>query len=139
MIKCGGFMLIEIIRREFNAFETMGFLLFNQERMGFTLESPWLNNRRNVSCIPEGTYICSRVINSDFGNTWRVGIRDRDGIDFHWGNTIKDTEGCIIVGKELGDYKGYRAVLDSKTCHKELMYRTRDVDQIKLLITNAGI
>jgi hypothetical protein len=66
-------------------------------------------------------------------------LKDREGIDFHWGNTIIDTLGCIIVGKEIGEYKGNRAVLNSKACHKELMYKTRNVDQIKLVITNAGV
>ena len=45
-----------IIRDTFTENSTIGELFINGERFCDTLENPWLNNERNISCIPEGRY-----------------------------------------------------------------------------------
>jgi hypothetical protein len=129
--------MLDIIRREHNAFETVGFLKFNLKRIGFVLEPPWLNNMKCVSCIPEGEYICTRFASTRFGGTWAIPVEGRTNIVFHWGNSIIDTLGCPLVGFDIGWLKGRRAVLDSRKCHKELMDRTRHLEELKLTIINA--
>ncbi len=59
-----------------------------------------MNNQHGVSCIPEGEY---KVV-IDYSNRFQkwlphvLNVPDRDGIRIHTGNTVKDTEGCILVG-----------------------------------------
>ena len=45
-----------IIRDTFSEKSTIGELFLNGERMCDTLENPYINNERNISCIPEGEY-----------------------------------------------------------------------------------
>lgn len=86
----------------------------------YTLEEPWRDNRRKVSCIPAGEYTCVPH-NWDiskkykFSCVWRVEhVPNRDAILIHSGNTIKDIEGCILVGIQRGVVDGLRAVTGSR-------------------------
>lgn len=70
----------------------------------FTLEDKWRDNARQISCIPIGTYRCvphgwEANTKVRFPRVWRlVGVKDRDAILIHVGNTHLDTHGCILVG-----------------------------------------
>jgi hypothetical protein len=72
-----------------------------------TLEPPWYDNRRNVSCIPAGKYRCSRLESPSKGSRYQVlNVPGRDAILFHTGNWAgderaglkSDSEGCIMLG-----------------------------------------
>jgi len=45
-----------LIRDTFSENSVIGELFLNGERMCDTLENPWINNKKNVSCIPRGEY-----------------------------------------------------------------------------------
>lgn len=65
---------------------------------GFSLELPWKDNQRNISCIPEGSY---KVIRNKTGKHkyYRVeNVEDRSLIEFHPANTVNDLAGCLSVG-----------------------------------------
>lgn len=77
----------------------------------YGIERPWLNNQRNISCIPAGIYNCIPHISPSKGKTWLVdNVPNRDNILFaHSGNfackvTLQnkvyepDTDGCLIFG-----------------------------------------
>lgn len=128
--------MLEIIRREHNPFETLGFLVLYDRRLGFVLEPPDLRNRPDISCMPEAAYLCRRINSQSFGLVWHVPVPDRTDIFIHWGNTIDDTLGCPIPGLSIGWYKGKRAVLDSKKAFNMLMQRTEHLDELKLVIRN---
>ena len=59
-----------------------------------TLERPWKNNQRGISCIPAGFYECRRVKSPKFGDTFQVmHVPNRSEILFHKGNLEDDTHG----------------------------------------------
>lgn len=98
-----------------------------------TLELPWRDNKRGISCIPAGEYICRRVDSPRFGDTFEVcDVPGRSAILFHAGNSaLKDTRGCILVGKELrGD-----CLLCSRIAMKEFLDITKAMNEFKLVIT----
>ena len=65
----------------------------------FTLENPWLNNQKRISCIPSGVYQCERVQSPRFGKVYGVNdVPGRSHILFHAGNSPDDTLGCILLG-----------------------------------------
>ena len=67
-----------------------------------TLEDPWNNNERNVSCIPTGTYKVVPHDGTKFRDVWRLeNVPDRSAILIHVGNSILDTSGCILVGRSF--------------------------------------
>jgi hypothetical protein len=67
-----------------------------------TCEDPWNENKRNISCIPAGVYKVEKRISPKYKHHWHVlDVPNRSLILIHQGNTIKDTEGCILVGEVL--------------------------------------
>lgn len=72
-----------------------------------TMELPWKENRRRVSCIPAGTYPAFLHKSPKFGDSlWVKNVPDRSEILIHKGNYNRDTLGCILPGKDLVDIDG---------------------------------
>lgn len=91
--------IVTLSRGKESAIGTLGTLVFQGETLCYTLEEPWRQNERKVSCIPEGRYYCVPHNGAHFKNVWHVtGVPNRDAILIHAGNTLADTEGCILVG-----------------------------------------
>ena len=92
-----------LIRDTFTKESTIGELFLNGERLCDTLENPWQDNQRNISCIPEGVYqvrlrLARESASRDYLHLLVQEVPNRDWILFHRGNTAKDTSGCILVG-----------------------------------------
>jgi hypothetical protein len=73
---------------------------------GYTLERPWMDNKNDISCIPEGDYeaILHYWDRKDKNkeNIWVLWLQNtgsRKGIFVHEGSTTEDTKGCILIGK----------------------------------------
>ena len=89
--------------------------------------------RKGVTAIPEGKYLVVMNVKSPKFSTrkqyeWCGGYLPRlvnvpafDGVLIHIGNTAKDTEGCLLVGKNTQVGK----VLDSTATFKELYQRLK--------------
>jgi hypothetical protein len=117
-----------------NEYGTFGVLINNNVPFAVTLERPWNNNQRNISCIPTGRYVCKRVQSPKFGNTFEItNVTGRSHILFHKGNLDDDTHGCILIGEEYGKLKGEPAILASKKGFnefKEILERENSFDLI---------
>lgn len=125
----------ELIRFERDEKGVRGAMILEGEAICLTLERPWLGNRRNVSCIPVGSYECERVLSSRFGWTFRVNdVPNRSDILFHTGNRIRDSKGCICVGRTLGRFKGEKAVLSSRGGFSDMMRKLKGVKSFQLTI-----
>jgi len=93
-----------IIRNTFSDKSTIGELFINDERFCDTLENPWLDNQRNISCIPAGEYPVRlryprESATREYLHLLVQDVPNRDYILFHRGNFPKDTRGCILVGQ----------------------------------------
>ena len=94
-----------------------------------TLELPWLENQRSISCIPTGTYECVKRISDKYRLSYHVKspgkdqVKGRDWILIHPGNYYTQILGCILVGKELRDLNsdGYKDVTASRNTVKALL------------------
>ena len=92
-----------IIRETFTEVSTIGKLFLDGEFLCDTLENPYLDNQRNISCIPEGEYpvrirLPRESATRDYMHLLVKDVPNRDYILFHIGNSAKDTRGCILVG-----------------------------------------
>lgn len=68
------------------------------------LELPWLDNQRNISCIPEGKYESKKHFSPKFERSiWIQNVDNRSEILIHKGNFFSDIRGCILPGLELKD------------------------------------
>jgi len=102
-------MRIEI-KRTYEPNATYGYatLLGEGVSMQFkTLELPWLDNQRRISCIPEGVYQVMKHISPKFGKTFFLpDVPNRSEILIHKGNYTRDTLGCILPGSKFKDIDG---------------------------------
>ena len=90
-----------------------------------TLELPWLGNQHKVSCIPTGVYQL-RLHPWDHEPQTQVYEclnvpNNRSPIDIHPGNSVKDTEGCILVGNHRATMNGAEAITDSRAAFHTMM------------------
>ena len=115
-----------IIRDTFSKISTLGELFLNGERMADTLELPFKDNQRSISCIPEGEYkvrlrLARESASRDYLHLLVQDVPNRDWILFHRGNSAKDTSGCILVG--LGTQQDFvqNSVLAMDLLMKEIL------------------
>jgi len=110
-----------------------------------TLELPWRENRRRMSCIPAGIYRAVDHVSPKFGRTrWVQDVPERSDILIHAGNLAGDTSkklrtdvaGCILVGERRGVLQGQAAVLSSKLALRELLQHLGR-DPVELEIRDA--
>jgi hypothetical protein len=88
----------------------------------YTLELPWLNNAPLTSCIPAGTYYVDARLSGKYGRHWHVKalnhgeVYGRSMILIHNGNYHRDTQGCILIGRDIVDLDndGHKDVTSSK-------------------------
>ena len=127
-------MIVEI-RRNIEPEATIGTVIVGGEVLCFSLELPYYGNRRNVSCIPPGVYICTRSFSPKFGEVYKVNnVYQRSNILIHSGNTVDDIEGCIVLGMRTGYINDKRAVLKSKEALKAFYRELDSCDEFKLII-----
>lgn len=74
-----------------------------------TIELPWKDNEKFISCIPKGSYICVPIKNEKYNpypDIWRLqDVPNRQGIDIHVLNRAEQSEGCIGPGLSAGYMK----------------------------------
>ena len=92
-----------LIRDTFTKKSTIGKLYINGEGFCDTLENPYINNERNISCIPKGQYkvrlrLPRESATRDYLHLLVQDVPNRDWILFHIGNNPSHTKGCILVG-----------------------------------------
>ena len=103
-----------------------------------TLERPWLDNQRSVSCIPTGTYQAKRHVSPRFGETfWLQDVPERAEILFHKGNIDDDSHGCILVGEQFNNVRNEDGITASKEGFAEFMALQRGCDEFSLTIKDA--
>jgi hypothetical protein len=73
----------------------------------FTLELPWKDNQRKISCIPAGIYKVVRRFSQRFNNHLHIlDVPERTFILIHEANFVHQLEGCIAVGASRIDLNG---------------------------------
>ena len=103
-----------------------------------TLEPTWRDFKGGElkvprkSAVPEGTYPVVITKSKKFGKylPLLVGVPGFEGVRIHSGNTVNDTEGCILVGQNL--IKG--KVLLSRLTLEKLMRLIENEKRIFLTI-----
>lgn len=129
-----------LIRDVMNGDFTLGKLYLNGQFMAHTLERPWIDNQRSVSCIPTGVYgvrlrTAKESASRDYLHLLVKDVPNRDYILFHKGNNVKDTKGCILTGLSRGeDY-----VAESRNAHTNLidtLIENEVAENIELIIKN---
>ena len=124
------------LRRTYHSRGTNGQLLFEGALVCFTIELPWKENSRLISCIPEGKYEIRKRYTIRFGKHFILrNVKGRDYILLHTANdALRELRGCIApVTKLTGIGKG---ALSRVALRKlvELVYPVMQKDRVWLNI-----
>ena len=101
-----------------------------------TLELPWKANAHNISRIPAGVYPAFRFLSPHIGYLLYqlANVPDRVGIDLHIGNSVADTEGCILLGEvQEGD-----RIAQSKLAFDTFMGMLTGIERFTLTVVDVS-
>lgn len=94
------------LERVYISDRTLGSLYRNGELICKTLELPWKDNKRAISCIPESTYLVIKQPpkESRAYKYFRLpNVPGRSGILIHRGTNPAHSRGCILAGGRFKD------------------------------------
>ena len=126
---------------------TFGALVHGSIPIVNTIELPWLDNKRGVSCIPAQHYTVKRMpaaANPKHGVCFEVqDVPGRTDILFHSANTILDIKGCIGVALYFGTMRKLPALLNYPVGKGEglkvMMRYLKGIDEFDLEIRNCWL
>jgi hypothetical protein len=107
---------------------TFGTLTLDNGWKCSTVELPWRNNQRGISCIPAGTYTVQWLESLMHGMCYHIqGVPGRSEVEIHaanWGGDVSkgyksDLRGCIGLGLGRAVLSGQKAVIWSQTAIQE--------------------
>lgn len=126
-----------ILERVYLDTETLGSLYLDGKMLCKTMELPWKQNQRSISCIPEGVY---KVIKQPpkpsrpYPYFRLPNVPGRSGILIHKISYVSGLKGCIGVGKEFKDLNsdGVPDIIRSGEALQELIDLLPDEFQLEI-------
>lgn len=135
---------IQLIRTKDNGVETVGKLYVSGDAIftSDTLERTYDGNKRGISCIPGGKYLCKKKDGTEaipYRHISIMGVSGREGICMHTGNLYTHSRGCILLGRGFSDINkdGQMDILNSKNTFAAFMATVPD--EFMLNITEVTI
>jgi hypothetical protein len=135
-------MKIELFRMEYEEKQTLGQCAITDNGkdifLAKSLERADNNNQRNISCIPQGEYLCVLEYSNKFDcDLWEIkGVPNRSECKFHSANYWHDLNGCVALGDKFMDIDndGFRDVLNSNKTMKEFHKTLKALKEIQLIV-----
>ena len=128
-----------LLQRAYFKEGTNGTLSSSDKFLCHTIELPWNNNKRNISCIPEGFYEIAPRFSKRFQHHLILkNVKGRSFILFHPANdAVKDLQGCIAPVTYLNGIG--RGVYSRNAMQKllSLVYQAKDRKEKILLIIKS--
>jgi hypothetical protein len=142
-LKRGMKRTVEIRRTDSNHIQTLGTIRVYDADGTIclqlkSLELPWKDNQRKVSCIPTGFYKLSKIDKSGaipYPHLWIHDVPNRDGIKIHKGNYHYQILGCVLPGLAHTDINGdgQLDVVNSTEALERLLAALPDETTIKII------
>lgn len=136
-------MKLKIYRNTDDGIQTLGFMQVLNEFLKVifscvTLERPWKNNAKEISCIPADVYKCRKKAPTKKIPYWHIEVLDvpgRDGVCIHIANFFFEIEGCIAVGASYYDLNkdGLADVTESSKTFTKLMAMLPDEFELEIM------
>ena len=129
--------MVLVLNRTYFPEGTQGILEWNGTLVCYTIELPWLDNQKRISCVPEGEYVLQKRFSPKF--KWHLhlmNVSGRDLILIHPANDAKkELLGCIApVTSHTGIGKGSYSRKALKKL-KALVYAALDRnEEVKIIV-----
>lgn len=117
---------------------TFGFITLPSGLNLASVERPWINNQKMISCIPVGEYDCipRRFYRGGYDAVQVLGVPNRSHILFHIGNYVHNLNGCIGVNSIHGAKGNEWCAWQSKDAFRRFMDEVGG-SKSRLIITNT--
>ena len=125
---------VRIVRVERSEDGLIGVLTIDGRADCWTLQP---DERDQHFSIPVGSYLCKRFHGKRWQDTFEIIVPGHTALLFHSGNRESDTEGCILLGEEVGELNGKRAVLASGKAYVEFMKKMGNDQEFNLVIQDC--
>lgn len=128
-------MKIDVRRFEYGSDWTVGKLYIDGVYECYTLEREVFPHTRKPA-VPKGTYALVIDDSTRFAQPMPhiLDVPGYEGIRIHWGNTDKDTEGCILVGTT---WAGVDFIGNSRVAFASLFEKMKEADAMTIEIKDA--
>jgi hypothetical protein len=134
--------MVLVLQRTYFPEGTQGVLEWNGTIVCYTIELPWLGNKKRISCIPEGEYVLQKRFSPKF--QWHLHLMNvpgRDLILIHPANDAKkELLGCIApvtLHTGIGKGSSSRKAFDKL---KAIVYKSLAYDEeIKIRIQSKKV
>ena len=128
-----------VLQRAYFKQGTNGTLFISDQFLCHTIELPWRNNQRNISCIPEGKYeVVTRFSKKFKHHLLLKNVQGRSFILLHPANDAKrDLEGCIAPVSYLSGIGQGIYSRDAMQKLLSLVYQAQDRKEKILLIIKS--
>ena len=122
-----------LLIRTYHSQGVNGVIFFNGVRICDSIELPWRNNLRGISCIPEGSYTISKRRSRKYGShLWIRNVPGRELILIHpANNALKELRGCIAPVSEI---TGPGMGISSRKAMRKLLELVQKEKEIHLII-----
>ena len=128
--------MVLVLTRTYFPSGTNGTLASEGQFICNTIELPWKENKKRVSCIPEGKYLLRKRYAPKFG--WHlevVGVKNRTFILFHpANNALLELNGCIAPVSQISGPGSGLCSRQAFSRLKKLVYRSLDSKKRVVLI-----
>jgi len=120
---------------------TAGVVIIGGKPICVSLELPWLDNQRNISCIPAGKYrVDTQHESPSKGECWLIeDVPNRDHCLFHTANRTRELKGCVAPGMKYGELKSEFAVLQSRAAMVTMNFAVKERFNNLLVIDGFAI
>lgn len=87
----------------------------------YSIERPWADNRVNISCIPSGKYNVRYTMSPNKGvESYEIqNVIGRSGIRIDIANYVHELKGCIGLGLGICASYNHRGIINSEKAVKE--------------------
>jgi hypothetical protein len=134
--------MVLVLNRTYFPEGTQGTLEWNGTLVCYTIELPWLQNQRRISCIPEGEYVLQKRFSPKL--KWHIHLQNIPGRDvtlIHPANDAKkELLGCIAsvtIQTGIGKGSGSRIALEQL---KALVYKAlANNEEVKIKIQSKKL
>lgn len=118
--------VIDLYRVSSSMNGTFGVLLKDSIPFCLTVELPWRNNEKRISCIPPGQYKCVPLEHNRWGKCYHLqDVPERTEILIHPANLASQLQGCIAPGTSFDRLRGCDGVHGSRKALDELVGLTQ--------------
>ena len=122
---------VRIVRLENTTQGTIGVLVINGLVECWTMQPDSSDTHFH---IPSGSYVCKRFHGQKWQDTFEIVVKGHTALLFHAGNTEEDTQGCVLLGEDVGYLNGKRAVLASGKAFCEFMKKMDNEQEFNLFV-----